>query len=246
MQRPDSRGILRFGDFELDIGAYQLRRLGRPVKLGRQPMDLLILLVEGRRQLVTRSDIVDRLWGKDVFVDVDTGVNTAISKIRQVLRDSSEAPAFVETVPGKGYRFIADVEPVAATAASAAGVLQPELAITPAHSVSAIQTGSVRSDAQPFTPLAGSPATVVIQPEEIPSSRSKSGTRSRLGMGLLILAAVLGIVQFTRLKGGDRPSSVTLAVLPLRTSGAIPSASTSPLGSPTKPARRSRRSIRRT
>ena len=91
---------------------YELRRQGRPVKLGRQPMDLLILLVESRRQLVSRSDIVDRLWGKDVFVDVETGVNTAISKVRQALRDSPEAPAFVETVPGKGYRFIAAVEVV--------------------------------------------------------------------------------------------------------------------------------------
>ena len=76
-------------------------------------MDLLILLVESRRQLVSRSDIVDRLWGKDVFVDVETGVNTAISKVRQALRDSPDAPAFVETVPGKGYRFIATVEAVA-------------------------------------------------------------------------------------------------------------------------------------
>jgi TolB-like protein/DNA-binding winged helix-turn-helix (wHTH) protein/Tfp pilus assembly protein PilF len=102
----------RFRDFELDVAAYELRRQGRPVKLERQPMDLLVLLVERRRQLVPRSEIIDRLWGKDVFVDVETGVNTAISKIRQALRDSSDAPAFVETVPGKGYRFIADVEVV--------------------------------------------------------------------------------------------------------------------------------------
>ena len=108
----DSNQILRFGDFELDVAAYELRRRGRPVKLGRQPMDLLILLVEHRRQLVSRGEIVERLWGKDVFVDVDTGVNTAISKIRQALRDSAEAPAFVETVPGKGYRFVAPVDVV--------------------------------------------------------------------------------------------------------------------------------------
>src|SRR5258706_12420321 len=106
-------GTFRFGDFELDVASYELRRLGRPVKLERQPMDLLILLVERRRQLVSRAEIIDRLWGKDVFVDVETGVNTAISKIRQVLRDSTEAPTFVEAVPGKGYRFVAAVEAVA-------------------------------------------------------------------------------------------------------------------------------------
>ena len=107
---PDSPDTFRFGDFELDVGAYALRRNGRPVRIERQPMDLLLLLVERRGQLVLRSEIVDRLWGKDVFVDVETGVHTAIRKVRQALRDSPDAPTFVETVSGKGYRFIAPVE----------------------------------------------------------------------------------------------------------------------------------------
>src|SRR5262245_41680210 len=106
----DARETLRFGDYELDIAAYELRCQGRTVKLERRPMDLLILLVENRRQLVSRSEIVDRLWGKDVFVDVETGVNTAISKVRQALRDPADAPSFIETIPGKGYRFVAPVE----------------------------------------------------------------------------------------------------------------------------------------
>src|SRR5262245_46220721 len=101
---------LRFGDFELDEAAYTLRRKGRPVKLGRQPMDLLILLVRRRGQLVSRADIVALLWGNDVFVDVETGVNTAISKVRQALHDPADAPVFLETVPGKGYRFVGTVE----------------------------------------------------------------------------------------------------------------------------------------
>src|SRR6187397_2540588 len=87
-----SRQILRFGDFELDRAAYELRRAGRPVKLGRQPMELLLLLVDRQGQLVSRAEIVELLWGKDVFVDVETGINTAISKIRQALRDSADAP----------------------------------------------------------------------------------------------------------------------------------------------------------
>jgi DNA-binding winged helix-turn-helix (wHTH) protein/TolB-like protein/Flp pilus assembly protein TadD len=124
------RGIFRFRAFELDVDRYELRREGQPVKLGRQPMDLLILLVEGRRQLVSRQEIVDRLWGKDVFVDVETGVNTAISKVRQALGDSVEAPAFVETVPGRGYRFVAPVEEIARTAAAplpASEAVEPEI-----------------------------------------------------------------------------------------------------------------------
>lgn len=100
----------RFGDFELDVAGYELRRRGRPLRLERQPMELLLLLVARRGELVSRSDIVARLWGDGVFVDVETGVNTAVSKVRQALRDSAEAPLFVETVQGKGYRFIAPVE----------------------------------------------------------------------------------------------------------------------------------------
>jgi TolB-like protein len=101
--------VFRFGDFELDVGAYELRRRGKPVRLERRPMDLMILLVERRNQLVSRDDIVGRLWGDGVFVDVETGVNTAIRKARQALRDSTEAPKFIETVSGKGYRFVAAV-----------------------------------------------------------------------------------------------------------------------------------------
>src|SRR5436190_5910685 len=110
MSQPDSHSRFRFLEFELDISAYELRRGGQPVHLERHPMDLLILLVERRRQLVSRADIAKRLWGPGVFVDVEMGVNTAIRKLRQVLRDSRESPTFVETISGKGYRFIAPVE----------------------------------------------------------------------------------------------------------------------------------------
>jgi TolB-like protein/Flp pilus assembly protein TadD len=128
----DARETLRFRDFELDLGAYELRRQGRPVRLERQPMDLLILLLERRRQLVTRGDIIDRLWGKDVFVDVETGVNTVVFKVRQALRDSPDAPAYVETVPGKGYRFIAPVEVVSGRTA----VSRVTLAVLPVENLS--------------------------------------------------------------------------------------------------------------
>jgi TolB-like protein/tetratricopeptide (TPR) repeat protein len=110
MSQPDSHSTLRFDEFELDISAYELRRGGQPVHLERQPMDLLILLVERHRQLVWRADIAKRLWDPGVFVDVEMGVNTAIRKVRQALQDSRESPAFIETISGKGYRFIAPVD----------------------------------------------------------------------------------------------------------------------------------------
>ena len=104
-----NRWLFRFGDFELDAAAYELRRKGRRLRLARQPMDLLLLLVEHPRALVSREEIAKRLWKPGVFIDMDAGIHTAILRIRQVLRDSAESPRFVETVPGKGYRFVAAV-----------------------------------------------------------------------------------------------------------------------------------------
>ncbi|HEX7288810.1 MAG TPA: protein kinase, partial [Candidatus Angelobacter sp.] len=94
---------------ELDARAYELRRSGRVLKLERIPMDLLLLLVEQRGQLVSREQIIERIWGKDVFLDADNSINAAIRKIRQVLRDDSERPRFIQTITGKGYRFIAAI-----------------------------------------------------------------------------------------------------------------------------------------
>jgi DNA-binding winged helix-turn-helix (wHTH) protein/predicted Ser/Thr protein kinase len=101
---------VKFGDdLELDPGAYELRRAGRPPKLERIPMELLLLLVEQRGQLVTREHIIERIWGKDVFLDADSSINSAIRKIRLVLKDDPEQPRFLQTVTGRGYRFIATV-----------------------------------------------------------------------------------------------------------------------------------------
>jgi TolB-like protein/DNA-binding winged helix-turn-helix (wHTH) protein/Flp pilus assembly protein TadD len=98
---------MKFDDLELDVGSYQLRRNGSVVKLERIPMELLILLASRNGQLVSREEIVEKLWGKDVFVDSAHGVNTAIRKIRNALQDDPEEPRFIETVVGKGYRFVA-------------------------------------------------------------------------------------------------------------------------------------------
>ncbi len=97
-----------FGEFNLDTARYELRRNGQVLKLERIPMELLILLAEKRGIVVARQEIVDRLWGKDVFVDTEHGINTAIRKIRQALKDDPEDPHFVQTVTGKGYRFVAE------------------------------------------------------------------------------------------------------------------------------------------
>ena len=98
---------VRFDDFELDFGRFQLSKSGCPLKLEGLPLQLLMFLVEQQGQLVTREQIADTLWGKDVFVDVEQGINTAIRKIRMALDDNSGQPRYLQTVVGKGYRFIA-------------------------------------------------------------------------------------------------------------------------------------------
>lgn len=97
----------RFGEFELDTERYQLLRGGFSVKLENLPLQLLMLLVRRRGELVSRQEIEEEIWGKDVFVDVAQGINTAVRKIRRVLRDHPESPRYLQTVVGKGYRFLA-------------------------------------------------------------------------------------------------------------------------------------------
>ncbi len=97
-----------FGRFVLDFGRYQLYRSGRPVRLEGLPLQLLMLLIENRSQLVTRERIAEELWGKDVFVDAEQGINTAIRKIRLALRDDYVKPRYLQTVVGRGYRFLAE------------------------------------------------------------------------------------------------------------------------------------------
>jgi TolB-like protein/DNA-binding winged helix-turn-helix (wHTH) protein len=109
---------IRFEDFELDSRSFELRRVGRLVKLERIPMQLLILLAENRDRLVTREEILEAIWGQDVFVDADNSINTAVRKIRQVLKDDPENPRFLRTISGKGYRFTAQINPSASRSLS--------------------------------------------------------------------------------------------------------------------------------
>lgn len=96
-------------DLQLDLSRYELRRGRSVLRLEKIPMELLILLVERSQQLVSREEIVQRLWGRDVFLDTEQGINTAIRKIRLALRDDPEQPRYLQTVVGKGYRFIGPI-----------------------------------------------------------------------------------------------------------------------------------------
>ena len=96
-------------EIELDLGRYELRRQGRRVKLEKKPMELLIFLVSRREQLVSRREIVAKLWRSDLFIDTEPNINNIVRKIRTALGDDSAKPRFLETVVGKGYRFVGPV-----------------------------------------------------------------------------------------------------------------------------------------
>jgi DNA-binding winged helix-turn-helix (wHTH) protein len=107
--QPTARRVVRFGLFEFDLAAGELRKQGRKIKLQDQPFQVLELLISRPGEVVTREELQKALWPADTFVEFDQGLNTAIKKIRLALGDSADNPRFIETLPRKGYRFIAPV-----------------------------------------------------------------------------------------------------------------------------------------
>ena len=114
------RSAVRFGVFELDVSAGELRKQGRKINLQQQPFQVLALLLRRPGELVSREELQQALWSADTFVEFDQGLNTAIKKIRQALDDSADNPRFIETLPRKGYRFIAPVSGAESAAPAAA------------------------------------------------------------------------------------------------------------------------------
>ena len=101
---------MKFGSFEADLATCELRKSGAKIRLQGQPFQVLALLLENVGQVVTREELRQKLWPADTFVDFDNGLNTAINKIREALGDSAENPRFVETLPRRGYRFLASTD----------------------------------------------------------------------------------------------------------------------------------------
>ena len=125
---------MRFGTYEVDLRLGELRKNGIRVKLTGQPFQILVILLEHPGDLVTREQLQQRLWPSDTFVDFDSGLNAAINRVREALGDSAENPRFVETLPRRGYRFIAplkiDSRPTSATLPAAESNVSPAQTIT--------------------------------------------------------------------------------------------------------------------
>src|SRR5438105_14718888 len=102
--------IARFGVFEVDLSAGELRKSGVKLRLQGQPFQVLTLLLERAGEVVSREELQQKLWPADTFVDFDHSLNTAINKVREVLGDSASSPRFVETLARRGYRFLGEVQ----------------------------------------------------------------------------------------------------------------------------------------
>jgi DNA-binding winged helix-turn-helix (wHTH) protein len=114
----ESRSPFRFGAFEVDPSAGEIRKNGVQVRLPPQPFRLLVLLASQSGRVVTRDEIRRALWGDDTFVDFEQGVNFSVKQIREALGDAADQPRYVQTVPRRGYRFIATTEPIGAAASA--------------------------------------------------------------------------------------------------------------------------------
>src|SRR5580704_3228056 len=101
--------VLRFGVFEVDLRAGELRKQGVRIKLQEQPLSVLKILLERSGEVVTREELRSQIWSTDTFVDFDNSLNTAINKLREALGDSADNPRFIETLPRRGYRFLASL-----------------------------------------------------------------------------------------------------------------------------------------
>jgi len=194
MEPPARTARICFGTFEVDLRSGELRKHGVRLKLQDQPFQLLALLLEHAGDVVTREELRQRLWPADTFVDFDTGLNSAVKKLRDVLADSADQPRYIETIPRRGYRFIAPlVDPNPPSVPSPAP--EPEL---PAHGTTSYNpTGSVVTAAESF-----------------------SFTRLRLLFGaaalLLLLVAAVLLYRSTGAGGARQPAITSLAVLPLK------------------------------
>jgi TolB-like protein/DNA-binding winged helix-turn-helix (wHTH) protein len=159
--------ILRFATFEVDLQARELRKNGLKLKLHGQPFEVLAMLLERPGEVVNREQLRERLWPTDTFVDFDHGVNTAINRLREALRDSADNPRFIETLPRRGYRFIAPIE-----------FIPPVQAVTAAASSTTHQAQQVQSPRRRWALLLACAALTVLA--AVLFVEDAGGLRSRL------------------------------------------------------------------
>jgi len=212
----------RFGVFEVDARSMELRRGGTPVKIREQSFNILVFLLEHSGELVTREDLRRVLWPSDTFVDFDHSLNTAVMKLREALGDSADTPLYIETIPKRGYRFIAPVSQAA------------DVRNEPTRN-----EGNCDSVSPPIAPSDGGVASPEQLAEELspapPKSKQSTSDRVWLKIGagifaiaIVVLAAVVGY-RWNRLRQQNPQEQAALTPVPFT---ALPGRATSPAFSP--------------
>jgi TolB-like protein/DNA-binding winged helix-turn-helix (wHTH) protein/Tfp pilus assembly protein PilF len=204
MEQPRPTSVLRFGTYEVSLHSGEVRKSGLRIRIQQQPMKLLKILLEHPGEVVTREELRSRVWAEESFGDFDQAVNIAIAKLRSALGDSAENPRFIETLPKRGYRFIADVSVVE----SDARPKRPELA---AGDVQATQPKEKRDNDDgdgDKDKIQG------VEPTVAPKRRPWPMRWVIVALALLLSLAILGVWLFP--SRGGAPSGIrSLAVLPL-------------------------------
>jgi TolB-like protein/DNA-binding winged helix-turn-helix (wHTH) protein len=192
---PAAARVLRFGAFEADLHARELRRQGMQIKLQEQPFQILELLLEHPGEIVTRERIRQKLWPADTFVDVDNSVNAAVNRLREALGDSTDSPRFVETVPRRGYRFVAPVTGVSTSERGLASELASQ--VIPARPRPAGAGGNLKSKSFP--------------------------RKTYVALGSVVLLVVASLWAWNRWRVTASAHITSLAVLPLTNLSGDPS-----------------------
>jgi len=194
----ESARLVRFGPFEADFRAGELLKNGRKIRLQDQPLQVLGMLLEKPGEVVTRQEVKNRLWSSDTFVDFDHGLNNAINRLREALNDSADAPKFIETLPRRGYRFVAEVTGDAPTS------IGKSLPVEPSEGIG-------RSAVSGSEQVAG---------VAVPARRSKHRSAGIwvAAASIVTAAAVMLVVHYVRARTAGKDAAIriqSLAVLPL-------------------------------
>ncbi len=186
-----SEGGLRFDAYHVDLRTGELRKHGRKVRLAGRPFQILALLLEHPGELLTRKEMQARLWSSDTFVDFEHGVNAAIQTLRRALCDSHKKPRFIETLPRRGYRFIATVEGMQPHAGSASATADrgPQPAAAAPRSEWVGQVATIRGET-------GRSCVLIPASEEIfHEMRACEKAKDDLGISLLVASEKLLLIN---------------------------------------------------
>lgn len=195
---PNEHSVIRFGPFEVDLSSGEIHKHGRKIKLQEQPFQVLAMLLAHPGKVITREELRFQLWPADTFVDFDTGLNSAIKKLREALGDSAEEPTYIETLTRRGYRFISTVEsPPALSAKEPKGTVSGPMPRSPEE-----------ADGEATAPRRGADGKGVFR-------RVASGALALAAVTVFLYLLNLGGLRQKLFVGAPPPKIRSLAVLPL-------------------------------